>query len=266
MSRTGIIARRTPAPDCAYGAAPKRVEAAGGRLIVVTCADMGRVGLVLHAAVRRLARASCLVVAEPLVTRALPAGGGTLVTRNGFARLERDGAIVLGWNDNGRSSGYGAVLVERLARGETVICAVPAGLHLEAAARAVWHDVKFLSLEPGTQSLRAALSPRAALKRTAGSTLRRHLDRILTDPTDQRIVDHGCLASAVRAMTSALEAIVPAASRLPLAASDAAHPVVPAAHAAARAIAARRLRRGSSRRRPPAERADKPQARATLTT
>lgn len=265
MSRTGIVARRAPPPDRARGVAAKRAELAGGRLIVVTCVDMGRVGLVVHAAVRRLARGQGLVVAEPVVTRALPAGGGTLVTRNGFACLERDGAIVLGWSDSGRSCGYGAVLIERLTRGESVICAVPAGLQLESAARLAWHDVKFLSLEPGTQSLRAALSTGAALARTAG-TRRRDIDRLLTDTADQRIVDHGCLASAVRAMTSALEAILPAPSCLPLAVADAANPIVPAAQAAARAIAARKLRTGSSRRRPPADRADKPQVRATLAT
>ena len=265
----GIV--ETRALDMRTPAARKAVKAdlgrAGGRLIVVTSPDMGRADLVLKAAIRRLEASHTIVLAEPVATRPLPAGSGMIVTRNGFARLERDGEIVLGWSGNGRSYGYETTLLERLARGETLVCALPAGQQLETAARSLWRDVKVISLASGTQTLRAGLSPRMAFARTACSAAHARLEKLLSENSDERIVDLGCLASAVKALSTAIQALLPVEQRRGVALSDTAgipvHPVLPAP---ARTPAPRKLRSGKSRHRPPAKRADKTQVRATLPT
>lgn len=228
---------------------------------------MGRVDLVLKAAARRLETARDLHLAEPVATRPLPAGGGMVISRNGFARLQRDGEILLGWSENGRSYGYGAMLIERLARGETVLCALPSGLQLEIAARGLWRDVKVLSLEPGTQVLRSGLSPKMAFARTASSSMARsRVDRILSDATNERIQDDGCVSTVVKALTDAIRTILPARG-LSASLCDAAS-TLPAAppHHSAQGLAKRKLRAGKASQQPPAKRADKPQIRATLTS
>lgn len=197
------------------GGAPDVRRATGGRLIVVTCADMGRLDLVLRAVVRRLSKASRAVLAEPVATRALPAGSGSIVSRNAFGAMHAGGCMVFAWTEGTRSFGYDAALFAKLAAGEHVVVGVPASGGLAATARELWHDVCVIRLEPGTETLRTSLSPQACLSRVAGPVIAgTRLGQILAQSADIRLIDHGDLTLAVRALTEALEALVPLAAVL----------------------------------------------------
>lgn len=230
-----------------------------GRLILVTSADIGRLDLVLGAAIRRLAlpRAALLT---PVGTRALPAGGGEVVTHSALATLASSGELVLSWHARGRTLGYTADLIERLRSGALVIA--PAAPEIAGAARALWRDVRVVRLEPGTEILRAGLSPAARLTRNAVSTSTSiRLDRIFTAGSEARVRDLGDLASAVRDLGEAIEMQLPLAIRLARRQAVLAAAQPPPADVAAtpRAVAAQRQSRIA--RAPRAPRALKPQAR-----
>ena len=142
-----------------------------GRLILVTCADIGRLDLVLRAAVRRLADSHTIELAEPVVTRALPAGSGTLVSRSRFGAIDEIGHIVLAWQDGGRSFGYTTSVIDMLESGSSVVAAAPSGCGADLVARSLWPDVVVVHLEPGTEMLRTALGSLANLSRTTSVRL-----------------------------------------------------------------------------------------------
>lgn len=183
-----------------------------GRLILVTSADDGRLDLVLGGAIRRLALPTATLL-KPLVTRQLPAGGGNVVTHSTLASLAIAGDLVLSWQARGRTLGYTAELVQRLQAGSLVVAA--AAPEVADAARALWRDVRVVRLEPGTETLRAGLSPAARLTRTAGaSSTEVRLGRMFATASEARVRDLGDLASAVRDLGDAIEMQLPLSLRL----------------------------------------------------
>jgi hypothetical protein len=177
-----------------------------GRLILVTCADIGRLDLVLRAAVRRMAASQTIELAEPVVTRVLPAGSGTLVSRSRFGAIDETGDIVLAWQDGGRSFGYTSNVVHMLERGSKVIAAAPSGCGADLVARSLWPDVVVVHLEPGTEKLRTALGSLASLHQTASPPTP---DSIWASARDIRIRDLDNLTATVRALTTELERLCP---------------------------------------------------------
>lgn len=200
--------------DTHDGAAAQRLPRVHkqGRLILVTSADNGRLDLVLGAAIRRLALPTATLL-KPVVTRQLPAGGGNVVARSTLASLAISGALVLSWQVRGRKLGYTAELMERLQAGSLVIAA--AAPEVAEAARALWRDVRVVRLEPGTEALRAGLSPAARLTRSAGATSTEvRLGRMFATASEARVRDLGDLASAVRDLGDAIEMQLPLSLRL----------------------------------------------------
>ncbi len=177
-----------------------------GRLILVTCADIGRLDLVLRAAVRRMPASHAIQMAEPVVTRPLPAGSGTLISRSRFGAIDEIGDIVLAWQDGGRSFGYTSSVVEFLESGRSVVAAAPSGCGADLVARTLWSVVVVIHLEPGTEKLRLALGPLASQSRPKAQNA---TDTIWSGPLDIRIHDLGNLTHAVRALTTELERLCP---------------------------------------------------------
>ena len=163
-----------------------------GRLILVTCADMARLDVVLHAAIRRLASRPGITVAEPVVTRTLPAGSGMVVSKRSFAAYEAGGAFCLSWRSGGRVHGYLASLLDCIAGGGVVIAG--AGREAEAGSLGLPCPVRIVRLVAGTESLRAAL---------AGSGREPADDRVV------RVIDRGEASAVVMALTSVIDAQLP---------------------------------------------------------
>lgn len=188
--------------------AKARAAGRGGRLILVTCADIGRLDLVLRAAVRRMPASQAIEMAEPVVTRPLPAGSGTVVSRSGFGAIDETGDIVLAWRVGGRSFGYTTRVVEMLERGGAVVACAPSGCGAEIAARKLWPDVVVVHIEPGTEKLRSALGAMASVGRTAAPLA---AGGVRGQARDVRIHDLGDLSAAVRALTMELDRLCPKA-------------------------------------------------------
>lgn len=188
--------------------ASARAAGRGGRLILVTCADIGRLDLVLRAAVRRMPASHAIEMAEPVVTRPLPTGSGTVVSRSGFSAIDETGDIVLAWHDGGRSFGYTTRVIEMLERGGAVVAGAPSGCGADIAARSLWPDVVVVHIEPGTEKLRNALGAMASVGRTAPPLVASDLR---DQARDVRIHDLGDLSAAVRALTMELDRLCPKA-------------------------------------------------------
>ena len=135
--RSGVRCRSAGGPQAtARSTAMPANAAATGRLILVTCADTGRLDLVLSAAVRRLDRGPPVGCAELVATRALPAGGGLVVSRSSFARLETASELVLGVATIAAEASVTAASCSNdWLRGENVIVTAPSGCGIEGRAR-----------------------------------------------------------------------------------------------------------------------------------
>lgn len=148
-------------------------------------------------------------MAEPVVTRSLPAGSGTVVSRSRFGAIDETGDVVLAWRDGGRWSGYTTGMIGLLARGGTVVAGAPSRCGADSVARSLWPDVVVVHIEPGTEKLRRALGPVAGGVRTAPrlapETPRGRAPDIL-------IQDLGDITAAVRALTIELERLCPKAA------------------------------------------------------
>lgn len=172
-----------------------------GRLILVTCADMGRLDLVLRAAMRRLPPRHAAVLLEPVGTATLPAGGGERLKASAFRAVAESSGLVLEWCEAGRKFGYGSGLLIHLLAGTTVVVAARAGCGLEAKARAICDQVTIVHLEPGTEALRSALSRQSC---------------------DFRLRDVGNAASTIAVMTAMLQSLLPCpAAAVPASAAEA---------------------------------------------
>jgi ribose 1,5-bisphosphokinase PhnN len=183
-----------------------------GKLVLITSADRAHLELTWRAAGRRLRAFPNLVVAEPLVTRCLPGGGGTLVSRAEFRTLEEAGRLLLAWDDAGQRQGYSTRVLDWLENGRTVAAAVPSHRHVEIAARELRLEFDVITLEAGTERLRKPLA-------------RRPVDGdVSLDTPGRRIHAGGSLADTVRALTAALAAFIP------LTTSNTASPVSAAVH------------------------------------
>ncbi len=193
-----------------------------GHLIVVSCADMGRLDLLLKAAGRHLvtqhnssklatshARAALL---EPVTTRLLPAGGGVVLKPSGFDGLDQAGALILKWADGSHLRGYPVSLLARLATGESVIAGVPQ--NLESEARSIWPQVSIIRLASGTETLRERLSPRANFARSAAGRESVPLRPLDGEPYDVRIEDSADLKLAVQRLAGAVSQRLTAATQL----------------------------------------------------
>ncbi len=161
-----------------------------GRLILVTCADIGRLDLVLRAAVRRMPATHALELAEPVVTRSLPAGSGTLVSRSRFGAIDETGDIVLAWQEGDRSFGYTTSVIDHLEDGFSVVAAAPSGCGADLVARSLWPDVVVVHIQPGTEKLRSALASATNKSRTSAPP---SPDNIWGGARDVRIHDLGNL-------------------------------------------------------------------------
>ena len=176
----------------------------GGHLLLVTCADPGRLDLVLPAAGRHLFRRLPAVIIQPVTTRSLPAGGGLVMTASGFEELDRLGALALTWRHGRhgqRSAGYPVSLTARLSLGETVIAGAPQDV--EDDARLAWPDISIVRLHAGTEPLRHRLTPHASFRRSAGGgeAAAPRLDR---RGYDVLVEDCHDLGQAVRRLSDAL--------------------------------------------------------------
>ncbi len=176
-----------------------------GRLILVTCADIGRLDLVLRAAVRRMPATHALELAEPVVTRSLPAGSGTLVSRSRFGAIDETGDIVLAWQEGDRSFGYTTSVIDHLEDGFSVVAAAPSGCGADLVARSLWPDV-VVHIQPGTEKLRSALGSATNKSRTSAPP---SPDNIWGGARDVRIHDLGNLQAVVRVLTAELERLCP---------------------------------------------------------
>ncbi len=163
---------------------------AKGRLILVSCPDIGRLELLLGAALRRLDPGVAVLPAEPISTNHLPAGSGTRISRSAFAALEAAGKLVLTWTENGGHFAYGIEVLHRLAEGRSVVAGIRSGCGVEMAARNLCPNVTVIRLDAGTEALRAPF------QRTM---------------SDVRVLDVGGVAPAVRELTAAIRSILPPA-------------------------------------------------------
>lgn len=171
----------------------RRPVSAAGRLILVECADMGRLDLVLRAAARYAPRRSDVHFATPVGTRHLPAGGGKEVSRSDLRLIEAAGDLLFMWCEQGRCYGYTGEILDLLGKGTNVVVAVRAGSGADVAARRLCRDVSVMRLEPGTDTLRHGMfSSRES-------------------PTI-RVRDTGDVVTAIRAITAALVSVLPAQS------------------------------------------------------
>ena len=187
-----------------------------GRLVVVTGADMGRVDLVVRAAVRRLPNRERLLVAETIAPHASPAGSGTVISHSAFGRLHAQGGLLLSWRQFGRTFGYPAALLDQLGLGRHVVAGLPASPEIESTLRALWRDVHVVRLVQGTHALRTALSPNACLPRvTADAPLRFKLGPELSASSEITVNDTGDLSAIIRELTVLLKAALPSVETLP---------------------------------------------------
>lgn len=254
QSKTAITTReRVAAPP-----------ANGGRLILVTCADLAHLELVLGAATRRLAGSADVVLAEPTVTRRLPAGGGMLVSASQFGAADVRGEFVLTWREGARSFGYPASMLALLSQGLSLVAGIPAGCGAEHAALALWPNLAVIHLEPGTEHLRRGIARAPASERSpltfAGCAVGSGARLI-------RVSGAGGLATAVVALSAAIDQAIPKqpvrAPRVPRAAIPDAARALPGA----RARAATTLRHSPLDRQVPATAAiAQGQLRATSST
>ncbi len=167
---------------------------ATSRLVLVTCADMGRLDVVLRPAIARLERSSRILFVEPVGTARLPAGGGERLPASTFESMTASGDLLLAWQQGGRRYGYDIGLLVALDAGHTVIVPAPAGFDLEVQARDLWPRQTIIHVEPGTASLRAAL---------------------IRSPCDVRLRDVGDPRSVIVALSQALQDLIPPASIAP---------------------------------------------------
>ena len=183
-----------------------------GRLIAVTCADAGRLDVLLHAAAKHLGQRLTAEVIQPLATCRLPAGGGTVVKPSQFCKLAGKGEVLVSWRDGPHLFGFPGTVLERLAAGLDVVIGTPA--HLEQTLRAMWPETIILRLAAGTEPLRHRLSPQATIARTASIGTRHGLSEPLHAAAfNVRIEDSRDPAIAVRRLASAIANSLP--HRLP---------------------------------------------------
>lgn len=179
-----------------------------GRLVVVVCADAGRLDLVLSAARRHLSATAALSFVEPMGTRRLPAGSGVVVARGVLRDLERKGGFCLSWQSGAQRYGLSVSVLARLSEGETVV--VGSDVDIASEARAIWPDVSVIRLMAGTDRVRAGLSPRACFTRIAGRDIsERGMFRFGDERLAGRVHDGGDLTKTVRALAAMLTSLAP---------------------------------------------------------
>lgn len=185
-----------------------------GHLLMVTCADPGRLDLLLRAAMRHLGSACSATLVEPITTRMRPAGGGIVLKQSAIGELERAGALTLMWSEGQHRSGYPASLLARLAMGENAITSGPQEMELKA--RQVWPHLSVIRVGVGTEALREGLSPRATFSRSAnGAGMGRALRPLRGDTYDVRVEDCADVGLALRRLAAAIHCRLSMAEAMP---------------------------------------------------
>jgi ribose 1,5-bisphosphokinase PhnN len=179
-----------------------------GRLVVVECADAGRLDLMLSAARRHLSPGTALSFVEPMGTRRLPAGSGVVIGRRALRDLERMGGFCLVWQSGAERYGLSVSLLARLSAGETVV--IGSDVDISSDARAIWPKVSVVRLLSRTDRLRTGLSLRASFARIAG---RQHVKndhgRMREQTPAAAVPDDGNLAITVRRLAQVLASLAP---------------------------------------------------------
>jgi ribose 1,5-bisphosphokinase PhnN len=182
-----------------------------GRLVVVVCADAGRLDVMLSAARRHLAPDTALSFVEPMGTRRLPAGSGVVVGRRVLRDLERMGGFCLVWQSGAERYGLTVSMLARLSAGETVV--IGADVDISGAARAIWPDVSVVRLLSRTDRVRTGLSLRACVARVAGYPRVGSGDgRTREEMVAATVPDDGNLAVAIRFLAQVLADLAPVRS------------------------------------------------------
>lgn len=244
-AKRSIVQNREPrrarglAADCgALDASGLSEPHVPGRLILLTSADLARLEFVASAVSRRFGPRQGLCFVTPIVSRQLPSGGGTVLSRSSIRSLEASGTLALSWRRDGRSCGYTVGMLARLDLGETIVAAAP--IELEAQARELAADCTIIRVVSGTEAMRSALQ-------------RRGNSPANEQRADLHLHDRSDVASIVMALSEAIRPLLPDRrptldASLPLRSAD----VAPPAEMTASRLPAgrRRLDRGEVARRP----------------
>ncbi len=176
---------------------------APGRLVLVSAAEMSTLDLLLAAVRRRMPESGFEFPMRIATRRSGPAGSELAVPRSTFRDMQRDGGLIATWEADGHSFGLPDSILGLLVDGRTAIVAAPADV--APSLQAVWPRLRVLCLTGQLDAARAPLTPRACLRRIVGPRLAVRLESRAGVPTTELISHAGDLASAVRALSEALQ-------------------------------------------------------------
>ena len=126
-------------------------------MILVAATDAALRDLVLRAVARHVA-SSQLVFAEVIATKALPAGSGTVVSRNEFAAAELCHELAITWRSGPHAYGYRADDLGAAAESRTVVLGIDSAQ--ANAALDAWPRARLIHLHTRLDRLRAAAAMR----------------------------------------------------------------------------------------------------------
>lgn len=179
-----------------------------GRLVVVTCADAGRLEVMLRAAACHMGAKLSAEQLSPLATRRMASGGGSPLKLSQFWKLESKGSLLIRWREGQHLYGYPNTVLERLVAGLDVVIGTPA--HLEPALRNLWPETILIRFAAGTEPLRQRLTPQAMFARAAASGTRHGLaEPVHSAAWDMRVEDSSDPAMAVRRLSAAIANALP---------------------------------------------------------
>ena len=176
-----------------------------GCLIVVSSSDQPALDLLLTAVRRRMPGTTLEFPRRITTRRSGSLDAEIAVTRSLFREIERDGAFVAQWEADGHRFGLPVSVRELLMGGRSAVIAAPAGII--ADLQETCPDVRVLRLAGRLDAARAALSPRACLRRIVGRRVATRLEARTVAPTTNALSPPGDLPSAVRILTDALVTI-----------------------------------------------------------
>ncbi|MDX2289390.1 MAG: hypothetical protein NW217_11290 [Hyphomicrobiaceae bacterium] len=178
----------------AHPAAGARGPRRPGRIIIVAGEDHRLNDLVVAAAKRRYALGQGLVFPIKVATRQVHADTDVLpVSRQTFASLAAEGCFLANWSSDGRAFGLPAACKDALESGRDIIAAVPRHVADELTARGFPVLIVEIAGVAARRHRRAAAPAGAVTGSSAG--------------LQRRVVHDGSLATAVRGLIAALDAL-----------------------------------------------------------
>lgn len=197
LSSAGLLTGR-PAPGC---------------LVVVTAAELSVLDLLLTAVRRRMPGTTFAFPRRFATRRNGPAEAELPISRRLFRRIEEDGGFIAIWQAGGHRFGLPDSLRNQLLDGDRAVITAPPDVIANVSE--IGGDVHTLRLVGGLDTARAALSPRACLRRIVGPRQAAQLETRCPDMRIEALAHDGDIRSAVRVLTEALVRIERAHRELP---------------------------------------------------